>query len=232
MPPYVPRTGNLPNNIIEYLRSHPDGASDAELRDEFEKVHQAINQACHRLQQLGIIERVQGERVILNRLLPDWESTLSLSISPSLAETRKAADRSEEWEGSVQERLIDALRQFGWTITASADTALRAPGKDIEATRNSERLWVTVKGYPEDKARTNPRAQARHWFKDAIFDVVVWRGQDAEAAIAVALPNRDVYRTLAGRVAWFQKVARFSFIWVSGDQVEADPAGPLLSPPV
>lgn len=84
-------------------------------------------------------------------------------------------------------------------------------------------LWVTVKGYPQGTSRTSPATQARHWFKRAIFDILDWRGRDQAVALAVALPEKEVYRKLADRVRYLQPMLRFAFLWVREDGgVEVD----------
>jgi|SRR5215211_3174003 len=119
------------------------------------------------------------------------------------------------WEGNVQAAACAYLDQRGWTVHSQADTAKKAPGKDIEAKIDNATLWVTVKGYPAGTERTNPRSQSRLWFSDAMFDVIRYRGDSEEIEIAVALPDFDSYRKLAEQIAWFQSGSRFWYLWVS-----------------
>ena len=81
----------------------------------------------------------------------------------------------------------------------------------------SGHLWVTVKGFPKATARTHPSTQAGHWFKDALFDIVDWRTEDADIDLAIALPDFPRYRSLAKRVDWLRSTAPFFFIWVGED---------------
>jgi hypothetical protein len=43
------------------------------------------------------------------------------------------------------------------------------------AEKDGKALWVSVKDYPRATAKTNPLVQARHWFKQAIFDMIEYR---------------------------------------------------------
>lgn len=130
------------------------------------------------------------------------------------------------WEGNVQAAVLEYLTKQGYSIVRYADTAKREQGKDIEACRDSECLWVTVKGYPKGTPKTHPSTQAAHWFKKALYDIVAWRGESEKAELSIALPEYPRYRNLAGKIAWLRPVARFSFSWVGEDgSVEVEPSG-------
>ena|SRR3712207_1938300 len=141
-------------------------------------------------------------------------------MSSSAPDIAVDPDRPWFWEGNVQGSACALLEQEGWTILRQADTASKAAGKDIEAVKGDSKLWATVKGYPAGTPRTNPRTQSRHWFSHAIFDVVCYRSANDDVEIAVVLPDFVTYRNLARRIAWFQTVSRFWFIWVSESRVE------------
>jgi len=117
----------------------------------------------------------------------------------------------------VQARVVAHLRTEGYTILRAADTASKEQGKDIEAQGNGDTIWITVKGYPNGTPRTRPSTQAGHWFKQAVFDILAWRGESAGARLGLALPDFPRYRKLAEKVAWLKPVARFTYIWVSED---------------
>jgi len=78
-------------------------------------------------------------------------------------------------------------------------------------------LWVTVKGYPKGTDKTKPSVQARHWFKQAIFDIIVYREEDNHVSLAVAMPDYPRYRKLAQKIPWFKKAAHFAYFWVKED---------------
>jgi hypothetical protein len=103
-----------------------------------------------------------------------------------------------------------------------ADTASRQKGKDIEAVKASRLLWVSVKGYPQGTEKTRPSTQAGHWFKQAVFDILEYRGEDTEAELALALPDFPRYRSLAESIDWLKPKARFTYYWVqeSGEVIK------------
>ena len=78
------------------------------------------------------------------------------------------------WEGNVQAAVADYLVGDGWTIEQAADTASRARGIDLLASKDGRSLAVEVKGYPSTTyvrgeqqgmpKRTNPTNQAPKWF--------------------------------------------------------------------
>lgn len=119
------------------------------------------------------------------------------------------------WEGNVQARVVSHLAKSGYAIRSVADTASREAGKDIVAVgSNGLELWVSVKGYPENSGNV----QARHWFSEAIFDLLLYRGQDPEARLALALPAGSItYSNLLPRIAWLKQTMQFQVFWVSED---------------
>ena len=94
-----------------------------------------------------------------------------------------------------------------------ANTASRESGKDIEAiTPNGKTLWVSVKGWPEKSQNT----QARHWFSQGLFDIILYRDESKDVELALAFPDGfPTYNNLAKRVRWFQELAKFKIFWVS-----------------
>jgi hypothetical protein len=129
-----------------------------------------------------------------------------------------SAQETEEkpwfWEGNVQNRVVGHLERMGYKIKSTANTLTKEKGKDIVAEGATGPLWVTVKGYPQETRKTNPTVQAGHWFKDAFFDIIDWRGESKYADLALALPDFSRYRKLAARVSYTQAMLDYSFIWV------------------
>jgi hypothetical protein len=209
----LPRANKtIRDRILIYLRDHPEGVDDDELARALKlKARQQANSRCRQLADEGIVERRRVRGKIHNFLIAP-EQVLVAPATPEPVE-----DQPWFWEGNVQDMVIEYLRNQRYRIVRSADTASRQPGKDIEAESDAGPLWVTVKGYPKGTPRTRPSTQAGHWFKQGLFDIVVWHGEDPEAELAFALPDFSRYRDLAARVAWLQPVARFSFIWVMED---------------
>lgn len=207
--------------ILEYLADHPEGVDDDELAHALQlRARQQTNSRCRQMAAEGVVERRQVHGKIHNFLIAAGAPPVQPSATPAApppVEPESSEDRPWFWEGNVQQAVVDALRRTGYRIVRQADTASREQGKDIEAENEAGLLWVTVKGYPQGTARTSPITQAGHWFKDALFDVIDWRGESDNAGIALALPDFPRYRRLAARVAWLQPVARFAFHWVMED---------------
>lgn len=123
------------------------------------------------------------------------------------------------WEGNIQATLVKHLISQGYTIHSFADTASKKPGIDVVASSpEGRRLWVTVKGYPEDKPekKTKPPTQARKWFSQAIFDLVLYHGQDPDVDLAMAIPaGVSTYPALAERGDWLRRAMPFTIYWVA-----------------
>lgn len=127
-----------------------------------------------------------------------------------------ANDHPWYWEGNVQASLSAWLVGERWRLISLADTASKAPGVDVVATRESAELWISVKGYPAASANTAAPTQARHWFSHAIFDLVMYRDRSPTVSLALGLPEiGKTYRSLASRVSWLKRELPFSIYWVS-----------------
>jgi len=128
------------------------------------------------------------------------------------------------WEGNVQAAIVSTLTAVGWLIELVADTASRAQGTDIVATRDGRRLHIEVKGYPSDTyARgeqqgqpkpTHPATQARVWFAGALLKAAVLRNDHPLDMVVIGLPSFPTYRTLADRVTLTLIGGDIGMIWV------------------
>ena len=123
-------------------------------------------------------------------------------------------NRPWHWEGNVQAAVVKQLQRVRNMRLSGLRT--RRPTNTVTTSRRGPagRLWVTVKGYPVGTESTPPDTQARHWFKDALYDIVDWHGGDSTIRLAIALPDFPIYRKMAEHVSWLQEVAQFEFIWV------------------
>lgn len=199
--------------ILEYLLTHPEGADDDELTEALDlKRRQQANSRCNRMAKEGLIERRAGKK-IRNFVANAAKVSATIEAEQTMTEN----EMPWFWEGNVQSYVIDYLKSQGYAIKRSANTSTHETGKDIEASRDGKVLWVTVKGYPEGTKKTHPSTQAGHWFKQALFDVVAWRGESQTAAIIMALPERERYHGLAKKVAWLEAAANFGYYWVHED---------------
>ncbi|MFQ5421863.1 MAG: hypothetical protein ACE5EY_16050, partial [Anaerolineae bacterium] len=132
------------------------------------------------------------------------------------------------WEGNVQTSVVRFLEQKNYIIHSAANTASKERGKDIEAEYDGKDLWITVKGYPEGTKRTHPSTQAGHWFKQAAFDILQYRGESHEAHLGMALPDFPRYRSLAQKIKWLQPVAKFTYYWVRENGIVIEESDELV----
>lgn len=213
--------------IVEYLKAHPDGASDAEIRQALGlRYTPQVNACCRQLEVAGFVERRKTWGPIRNVYVGSGEGAAPVSTAVPAARVTNSQPhdlRPWSWEGNVQDAIVRHLVGQGYAIRRVSNTETREHGRDIEADKGSAPLWVTVKGWPQSTERTQPSTQAGHWFKDAIFDVIAWRGESAAAHLAMALPDFPRYRALAARVRWLQTAGGYAHYWVREDgTVEED----------
>lgn len=216
----MPKSMTIKQRIISYLQSYPKGIDDDELARALNlRTRQQANSRCRELEKEGLVirRRINGKT---HNYWAGKEVTVTPSApSVSTQKSRSTLPKSENWfwEGNVQAKVINYLVGQGYNIRSVADTASHQPGKDVVAEKDGEHLWVSVKGYPQGTDRTNPSAQAGHWFKQVIFDVIEYRERDGNVLLAVALPDYPRYRSLALKISWFKPVANFSYLWVKED---------------
>jgi hypothetical protein len=199
------------DRIVEHLSSFGP-ATDAQLSRALGLVHQSVNHACRRLVKENRLIRSTSHGGTIRNVLPPQtrpaQSRKLLDIEASL--------RPWFWEGNAQAAIVSHLVREGWRIQSCADTASKAPGKDIVACLGKRMLWVSVKGYPKGTERTNPATQARHWFSHAVFDILMYRTASATADLAIGLPDKGVtYRKLAERASWAFRSLPARVMWVS-----------------
>lgn len=201
----------IQDRIIEYLAVHPEGVDDDALVIALGlRQRQQANQRCRRLEKFGIVCRRVVCGKIHNFLNPDAPQTRPTNTLPPVG-----AERPWNWEGNVQARVVTYLREKGYSIVSTADTATKQQGKDIVAADpHGCRLWVSANGYPIGTLRTNPRTQARHWFAHALFDLVLWHNEDSSLALGLALPEETTYLRLTDRSRWFFNALNARIFWV------------------
>lgn len=209
-------TSTVKDQISRYLQDHMEGATDSELYKELGlKYLPQANQACRQLEFEGLVKRIKPPGKSITNY---WhETVIKDHVAGSEQAVAKDSHEAWYWEGNVQSMVVRYLAANGYDILRVCDTASRERGKDIEARSAGRPLWVTVKGYPEETPRTRPQIQAGHWFSGALFDIVCWRGEDAEVELALAIPDFPRYRNLAQRIAWVKSSARFCLLWVGED---------------
>jgi hypothetical protein len=157
-------------------------------------------------------------------LIESVQIQLGNSVNTVLAESKSPeadADGVEKpwfWEGIVQSAVVEYLRRAGYQIRSFANTASRQQGKDVIAVApTGKTLWISAKGYPVGSAKTPAPTQARHWFADALFDLILWHGEDDSVSLGLALPKQETYRKLVARTDWFLSTVRNCIYWVDQD---------------
>ncbi|MCG0274901.1 MAG: hypothetical protein L5655_01885 [Thermosediminibacteraceae bacterium] len=115
-------------------------------------------------------------------------------------------------EENIQSSLVAYLVSQGYIIRRVANTFSREHGKDIVAeTPEGRQLWVSVKGFPENKSHP----QARHYFAQAVFDAVLYRDENPSVEIALALPDGfPTYKNLASRISWLRRTLPLKIYWI------------------
>jgi hypothetical protein len=112
------------------------------------------------------------------------------------------------WEGNVQKCLVCHLETQGWECSM-VDTVTRQRGPDIDARLNGKRMLVEVKGYPKNVYQrgpkrgqpkpTKPGLQARHWYGQALLQVLLHKADMPDTQIALAFPDLPLYDKLIAR---------------------------------
>lgn len=151
-----------------------------------------------------------GKNKYVNHLLEGTPAKITVSIAE---QSDLIKLKPWFWEGNVQSKVVTFLVQNNYSIQSVANTASRESGKDIVAVAsNGTELWVSVKGYPETSSNT----QARHWFCHAIFDLILYRGENPQVNLALAFPDGyKTYANLLPRVMWLKQLMNFRIFWVS-----------------
>lgn len=177
---------------------------------------QQANAICRQLAQEGLVKRLQVQGKLHNFWAGEDNQEFHAKNTSlrSVQSIEPKASLLWYWEGCVQAKTIEYLVSQKFSIVSSADTASRQRGVDIIAERNGRQLWISAKGYPQATARTLPTLQAAHWFKEAIFDLLVYRAESKTNKLGIALPDFPRYHSLAAKINWLKPVTDFVFFWV------------------
>ncbi|MBJ6361410.1 hypothetical protein ACFOQM_08940 [Paenibacillus sp. GCM10012307] len=163
--------------------------------------HHSVCEHCHKIKK---INRLQNNRYQLEEM-PKPELKIDLPAKPWF------------WEGNVQGHVVSYLVQNKYQIRSVADTASRTTGKDIIAlSPECKEVWISVKGYPEKSSNV----QARHWFSGALFDLVLYRGENPQVDLGIALPEGfTTYTNLLPRITWLKEHMKFNIYWVNEEGI-------------
>ena len=188
---------------------------------------QSVYQACTALRVSGLITRMTeaceacNRSKITNARLPrETRPSAMVSVVPpatvgmpaSSLSLAVAGQKPWFWEGNVQARIVEHLKEAGISIISSADTSTREQGKDILAKEiDGVELWVSVKGFPEN----SPNVQARHWFAGALLDMALYRNQREDVRLALGFPyGFSTYENLIRRTKEVRGFLGFQVFWV------------------
>jgi hypothetical protein len=180
--------------IVEALRLSRLPLDDDELARRLgASQRQTVNQACRRLEALGVIERYVGrDGKIVNHLLETdaGESTTSTreAAAAPLPVTRPAKRLITEDE--VKAAVKSRLETDGWIVKVARG---RERGIDIQATRGDETLIVEAKG-----ETANPPQQVNYFL--AALGELIQRMTIVTATYGLALPDNRQYRGLVQRL--------------------------------
>jgi hypothetical protein len=158
--------------------------------------------------------------------------TVSRSSPAVTQPAQRVAPNSEvadgwPWEGSVQATFGRMLYQHGWSITSMADTAAKATGVDVLATKGSRRLGAEVKGWPsttyadprraDEVKPTQPSTQAHHWFTQALGKAMMLLDDNPGLESLMVLPDYPRYRTLAARTRTGRRAAGIHVVLLTSE---------------
>ena len=210
---------NNREKILQFLSNNTNGACDDCISTKAEVIpRQTVNLTCNPLQQEGIIERARKNCPLCmrNKIVNCMRGSIIPTRIPLTHQTDPIPEpqsKAWNWEGNVQSAIVQYLCAKGYKIIRVANTETREQGKDIEAnTPAGETLWISVKGFPEKSQNT----QARHWFSQALFDIILYREENTNVQLGIGLPDEvRTYLNLAARINWFKGASRLKFFWVS-----------------
>ncbi len=152
----------------------------------------------------------------------------------------KGREQDWFWEGNVQERVIEYMRdEEGFTILSPGHPVGSEQGLEIVAERNLEGIsiqrLVTVRGWPSlvykrgplqgQSRSTRPEVTARGWIAQAVLDLALGRGASPDVELSLALPAMASYIRYIQRLRWFFSSARVAIYLVSQE------GGVTVTPP-
>jgi hypothetical protein len=144
------------------------------------------------------------------------------------------------WEGNVQERVIEYMRdEEGFSILSPGHPTGTEQGLEVVAERNIEGVslhrLVAVRGWPSliykrgplqgQSRATRPEVTARGWIAQAVLDIALGRGSSPDIEMSLALPAMASYIRYLQRLRWFLAAARVSVYLVSQE------GGVTVTPP-
>jgi hypothetical protein len=212
------------NKILDFLKveggnSYCDDCLSAKL-EIFPR--QQVNQICRQLHIRGIISRELGtcSGCGKNKTINYVETFKTFKERSHAPLTEKDLVSLEWfWEGNILEKIVGYMVNVeGFEILIKSDTSKRTPGPDILARKGNILRHVEVKGYPSQKymrdfpggrkgdlKRTSPATQARHWFSEGLFELILRKSENESVQIALGLPEFPTYLRLLNQIKFFRE---------------------------
>lgn len=131
----------------------------------------------------------------------------------------------DEWfeETNVSRKIRDFLVQNGYEITKFCEDK-KEKGHDIEAIKDGRKIKMEVKGYPSDKyvsgpykgekKPTNPKLQAKHWFREALLSLLKAKSKNPNCKMAIGLPKLKVYEGLLKDISFVMEKLEIGYVLV------------------
>ena len=125
------------------------------------------------------------------------------------AETPADAHDAWDWEGHVVDSLVTHLESKGWQVVSRADPAAREHGVDLLVARGRRTQAIEVKGWPAAVHASGAKAgqpkrwrstMARNYMGDLVLSVLLHRHNRPDDEVALAVPDRETFTTLLGRL--------------------------------
>jgi len=119
----------------------------------------------------------------------------------------------KEWfeETNVARKIKNYLQKNGYQIIKFNENK-KEKGPDIIAKKDNIEYIIEVKGYPSDKyvkgkkkgqkKPTKPDTQAKHWFAEALLQVLLAKSKNPNAVVCMAFPKFQVYERLISRLKY------------------------------
>lgn len=176
----------LKERITEYILKFP-GATDSELEQQLDAVHQAVNQACRQLEKSGLLVRQKNNDK--GGLIGNYP-TGAKPPEAIVFSGRHSEEGEPLQEEDIKHILTEKLTAEGWEVRAAWG---HEPGVDIDAKRGEERWLIEVKG-------PGSRKQMRVNYFLSILGETLQRMDDPAARYTIALPDMAQYRNLWERL--------------------------------
>jgi hypothetical protein len=209
------------NTILDLLKDN-NGAFCDDCISKLKNIlpRQTVHKVCSSLAAIGYLSRSNGmcsscgKNKKVSRIASADFPEVPYSENDVIAQNEARVQKPWYWEGNLQVKLATWLASKGYKIISTTNTESRSRGVDIIA-EDSQRnpLWISIKGYPD----TSRHVQPRHYIANAIFDLILYRGESASVQLGIGLPaGFTTYNNLAKKVQWMRKeILPFDIYWIN-----------------